>query len=55
MISDAQVHADTWGTITRTHIRLTDDRSLPAATQDHLIAETDARAPWRQVDVNALP
>ncbi|MEU9111381.1 alpha/beta hydrolase [Streptomyces sp. NPDC048483] len=54
MMSDACVHADTWGTIARTYIRLTDDRSLPVAMQDRLIAEADALTPDNPYDVHTL-
>ncbi|MER8001694.1 alpha/beta fold hydrolase [Streptomyces sp. NPDC095613] len=52
--SDARGHADTWGTIPRTYIRLTDDRSLPVAMQDRLIAEGDALTPDNPYDVHTL-
>jgi pimeloyl-ACP methyl ester carboxylesterase len=54
MTSDARVHADTWGTIARTYIRLTGDRSLPVAMQDRLIAEADALTPDNRYDVHTL-
>ncbi|MFI9047449.1 alpha/beta hydrolase [Streptomyces sp. NPDC053427] len=54
MMSDARGHADTWGTIARTYIRLTDDRSLPVAMQDRLIAESDALTPDNPYDVHTL-
>lgn len=54
MMSDARVHADTWGTIARTYIRLTGDRSLPIAMQDRLIAEADALTPDNLYDVHTL-
>ncbi|MER6045900.1 alpha/beta fold hydrolase [Streptomyces sp. NPDC001793] len=54
MTSDARGHADTWGTIARTYIRLTDDRSLPVAMQDRLIAEADALTPDNPYDVHTL-
>jgi pimeloyl-ACP methyl ester carboxylesterase len=54
MMSDARGHADTWGTIARTYIRLTDDRSLPVAMQDRLIAEADALTPGNPYDVHTL-
>lgn len=53
-MSDARVHADTWGTIARTYIRLADDRSLPVAMQDRLIAEADALTPDNPYDVHTL-
>ncbi|WP_372410962.1 alpha/beta fold hydrolase [Streptomyces luteireticuli] len=54
MMSDARGHADTWGTIARTYIRLTEDRSLPVAMQDRLIAECDALTPGNPYDVHTL-
>ncbi|MGW2257635.1 alpha/beta fold hydrolase [Streptomyces sp. NPDC001780] len=51
---DARGHADTWGTIPRTYIRLTDDRSIPVAMQDRLIAEGDALTPGNPYDVHTL-
>jgi pimeloyl-ACP methyl ester carboxylesterase len=54
MMSDARAHAETWGTIARTYIRLTDDRSLPVAMQDRLIAEADALTPDNPYDVHTL-
>ncbi|MGW0809807.1 alpha/beta fold hydrolase [Nonomuraea sp. NPDC002799] len=54
MTSDARVHAGTWGTIARTYIRLTGDRSLPIAMQDRLIAEADALTPGNPYDVHTL-
>lgn len=54
MTADARGHADTWGTIARTYIRLTEDRSLPVAMQDRLIAESDALTPDNPYDVHTL-
>ncbi|MEV8366315.1 alpha/beta fold hydrolase [Streptomyces niveus] len=54
MTADARAHADTWGTIARTYIRLTEDRSLPVAMQDRLIAESDALTPDNPYDVHTL-
>jgi len=54
MMADARGHADTWGPIARTYIRLTDDRSLPVAMQDRLIAEADAMTPDNPYDVHTL-
>jgi len=55
MMSDARGHADTWGKIPRTYIRLADDRTLPAAMQDRLISEADALTPDNPYDVHTLP
>ncbi|MEU1623972.1 alpha/beta fold hydrolase [Streptomyces sp. NPDC020096] len=54
MTGDARGHAATWGTIARTYIRLTGDRSLPVAMQDRLIAEADALTPDNPYDVHSL-
>ncbi|WP_229798374.1 alpha/beta hydrolase [Planomonospora parontospora] len=54
MTADARGHADTWGTIARTYIRLTGDRSIPVAMQDRLIAEADALTPGNPYDVHTL-
>ena len=54
MMSDARGHADTWGTIPRTYILLTDDRSLPVAMQNRLITEADALTPDNPYDVHTL-
>ncbi|MFI6253598.1 alpha/beta hydrolase [Streptomyces sp. NPDC051016] len=54
MTADARGQADTWGTIARTYIRLTDDRTLPVTMQDRLIAEADALTPDNPYDVHTL-
>ncbi|MEO6081941.1 MAG: alpha/beta hydrolase [Umezawaea sp.] len=54
MMGDARVHADTWGTVARSYIRLTEDRSLPIAMQDRLISEADALTPDNPYDVHTL-
>ncbi|MFE7399429.1 hypothetical protein [Streptomyces sp. NPDC057557] len=54
MMADARGHAETWGTIARTYIRLTNDRSLPVAMQNRLIAEADALMPDNPYDVHTL-
>jgi len=54
MMADARVQADTWGTVARTYIRLTEDRSLPLAMQDRLIAEADALTPNNPYNVHTL-
>ncbi|MGW2602118.1 alpha/beta hydrolase [Streptomyces klenkii] len=54
MSADARGQADTWGTIARTYIRLTSDRTLPVAMQDRLIAEGDALTPDNPYDVHTL-
>ncbi|WP_246646232.1 alpha/beta fold hydrolase [Nonomuraea ceibae] len=54
MTADARVDAATWGTIARSYVRLTGDRSLPVAMQDRLIAEADALTPGNPYDVHTL-
>ncbi|MFD9818840.1 alpha/beta hydrolase [Streptomyces violascens] len=54
MTADARGKADTWGTLARTYIRLTDDRTLPVAMQDRLIAEADALTPDNPYDVHTM-
>jgi pimeloyl-ACP methyl ester carboxylesterase len=54
MTADARVDAATWGTIARSYIRLTGDRSIPVAMQDRLIAEADALTPGNPYDVHTL-
>ncbi|MFJ8827035.1 alpha/beta fold hydrolase [Streptomyces sp. NPDC102467] len=54
MTGDARGHADTWGTVARTYVRLADDRTLPVAMQDRLIAECDALTPDNPYDVHTL-
>ncbi|MBG0816443.1 alpha/beta fold hydrolase [Planomonospora sp. ID82291] len=54
MTADARGHADTWGTVARTYVRLTGDRSIPVAMQDRLIAEADALTPGNPYDVHTL-
>lgn len=54
MGADARVRADTWGTIARTYVRLTEDRTLPVAMQDRLIDECDALTPENPYDVHSL-
>ncbi|MFC4376134.1 alpha/beta fold hydrolase [Nocardia halotolerans] len=54
MMGDARVQANTWGTVARSYIRLTEDRTLPIAMQDRLIAEADALTPDNPYDVHSL-
>lgn len=49
------VTAGRWGTVPRSYVRLTDDRALPVATQDLMIAEADRAAPGRGFEVHSLP
>ncbi|AOS62351.1 alpha/beta fold hydrolase [Actinoalloteichus hymeniacidonis] len=54
MAGDATVHAETWGTVARSYVRLLQDRSLPVAMQDRLIAEADALTPDNRYDVHTV-
>ncbi|WP_344962590.1 alpha/beta fold hydrolase [Streptomyces thioluteus] len=54
LAADARGQAGTWGTIARTYIRLTGDRSIPVAMQDRLIAEADALTPDNPYDVHTM-
>ncbi len=54
MMGDARADAATWGTIPRTFVRLTADRSLPIALQDLLIREGDELTPDNQYAVQSL-
>ena len=46
--------ATTWGTVDRTYVRLTADRSLPLPLQDRFIAEADRLVPDRPFHVRSL-
>ncbi|WP_280235604.1 alpha/beta fold hydrolase [Nocardia cyriacigeorgica] len=54
MTDDATADPETWGTVARTFVRLTGDRSIPLAMQDRLIAEADASTPGNRFDVHSL-
>ncbi|WP_103500294.1 MULTISPECIES: alpha/beta fold hydrolase [unclassified Streptomyces] len=54
MTAEARGHAETWGSIARSYIRLTEDRTLPVAMQDRLIAEADELTPGNRFDVHTL-
>ncbi|WP_019200828.1 alpha/beta fold hydrolase [Tsukamurella sp. 1534] len=49
-----RARADTWGTVPRTYIRLSEDESMPIAMQDRLIREADALTPGNPSDVRTL-
>lgn len=51
---DCRVRAETWGTIPRSYVRLTEDRSIPLASQDRMIAEADALTPDNPFDVHSI-
>jgi pimeloyl-ACP methyl ester carboxylesterase len=52
--ADDRAQADTWGTITRTFVRLGEDRCIPTAMQDRLIREGDALTPDNPYRVRTL-
>lgn len=54
MMGDARLDPDTWGTVPHTYLRLLQDRSLPIAMQDRLIAEADALTPDNPFTVHTL-
>lgn len=54
LTADAQVDAATWGTIPRSYIRLTEDRTTPVAFQDRMIAEADRLTPDNPFDVHTV-
>jgi len=49
-----RAQADTWGTIPRTYLRLSEDTSFPPAMQDRLIREGDALTPDNPYAVHTL-
>ncbi|WP_326690057.1 MULTISPECIES: alpha/beta fold hydrolase [unclassified Streptomyces] len=49
-----RAHADTWGRIPRSYLRLTQDRSIPLALQDRFIKEGDALTPDNPFDVHSI-
>lgn len=49
------VSPERWGRISRTYLRLTDDRALPPATQDLMISEADQMVPDQPFQVHSLP
>lgn len=49
------VTAQRWGRIPRTFLRCADDRGLPTATQDLMIAEADRAMPGNPFTVRTLP
>lgn len=53
-MTDVRGHAETWGRIPRTYVRLTEDRLLPPALQDRWIAEADRLTPDNRFDVHSI-
>jgi hypothetical protein len=52
---NARGTAQRWGTIPRTFVRLTEDRTMPPVLQDRMITEADAATPGNPFDVRSLP
>jgi pimeloyl-ACP methyl ester carboxylesterase len=52
---DARGTPERWGSVRRTFIRTTEDRTIPVALQDRMIAEADALTPGNRFDVRTLP
>jgi pimeloyl-ACP methyl ester carboxylesterase len=52
---DARGTPERWGAVPRTFIRLSDDRTVPPALQDRMIAEADEATPGNPFDVHTLP
>ena len=52
---DARGSAERWGSVPRTFIRTTEDRTIPPALQDRMIAEADELTPENRFDVRSLP
>ncbi|GHG12601.1 alpha/beta hydrolase [Streptomyces zaomyceticus] len=50
----ALIRADAWGRVPHTYVRLSDDRSLTPAVQDHMIRTADALTPHHPFDVHTL-
>src|SRR5690606_17422414 len=51
---DDRAQAETWGTVPRTFVRLSEDVSIPPAMQDRLIREGDALTPSNPYEVRTL-
>ncbi len=51
---ECSARPETFGTVPRTYVRLTEDRSITLASQDRMIAEADAVLPQNQFDVRTL-
>ncbi|MCB5165419.1 alpha/beta hydrolase [Streptomyces bambusae] len=50
----AVVRADGWGRVPHTFVRLSADRSIPPAVQDHMIRKADELTPHNPFDVRTL-
>jgi pimeloyl-ACP methyl ester carboxylesterase len=53
-VADARGEANTWGRVPRTYIRHTEDRAIPLALQDRMIAEADRLTPDNPFDVRSV-
>ncbi len=51
---DSRVQAKTWGRIPRTYIRHTQDKLIPLALQDRMIAEADKLTPRNRFRVHSV-
>jgi len=54
-LDDARGTPERWGRVPRTFIRTTEDRTVPLALQDRMIAEADGLTPDNRFDVHSLP
>ncbi|MFF0739077.1 alpha/beta hydrolase [Streptomyces sp. NPDC004111] len=50
----AVVRPERWGRVPHTFVRLSEDRSIPPAVQDHMIRKADERTPDNPFDVRTL-
>lgn len=50
----ALVRADGWGRVPHTYVRLSEDRGITPAVQDHMIRNADALTPHNPFDVHTL-
>ncbi|MER5966662.1 alpha/beta fold hydrolase [Streptomyces sp. NPDC002057] len=50
----ALVRADAWGRVPHTYVRLSEDRGITPAVQDHMIRAADALTPHNPFDVHTL-
>lgn len=51
----AVVTADGWGRVPHTYVRLSEDRAITPAVQDHMIRKADALTPHNPFEVHTLP
>ncbi|MFD5881628.1 alpha/beta fold hydrolase [Streptomyces yangpuensis] len=55
LAAEAVVRPEGWGRVPHTFVRLSQDRSIPPAVQDHMIRKADALTPHHPFDVHTLP